>query len=260
MTSTKKREMHQQNNNIERIPSKELEGTPNLTSLWDLSNHAFTERFQYFPELGFEEGKRFEQPKDFLEEMGPDCITFILYAPGPPQEPGGSAKIIATAGCKPWHPAFKLEERIDRMREEREAREKGAKDAPEDGGEGFYTQAHEEQLLQQLEQVESVSHSDGQDDVPRWEVVTVCVHPEWQKQGLAEKLLQAVIDEVISQVKAQGKGPEFKLVVRVLKEVNESYWLSKGFKPVGEKFFEPGTFGSPTGFHISDLTRDYRTD
>lgn len=251
--------MHQQVK-IERIPSKELAKTSKLNLLWEFTNDAFADAARQHPELGFEEGKRFEQPEDFIEEMGPGGVTFIQYGPDSQQGPGGSAKIIATAGCKPWSNAYKLDQRVKRMREEREAREKGMTNGQASSGEGFYTKAHEEQLLQQLENIESVTHSDGQDDVPRWEVMTVCVRLELQKQGLAEKLLELVTDEVSSQVKAQGKGPRFKLVVRALKEINEKYWLSKGFKPVGEKFFEPGIFGSPTGFHMLDLTRDHQTN
>ncbi|KAL8718802.1 MAG: hypothetical protein Q9225_004112 [Loekoesia sp. 1 TL-2023] len=246
--------------NIERVPSKELAKTLKLNLLWEFTNDAFADAARQHPELGFAEGKRFEQPEDFIEEMGPNGITFIQYGPDSQQEPGGSARIIATAECKPWSGADKLDQRVKRMREEREAREKGMTNGQPSRGEGFYTKAHEEQLLQQLEKVESITHSDGQDDVPRWEVMTVCVRPDWQKQGLADRLLEMVTDEVRSQVEAQGKGPRFKLVVRALKEINEKYWLSKGFKPVGERFFEPGIFGSPTGFHILDLTRDHQTN
>lgn len=242
---------------IERIPTKDLANTAKLKSLWAFANDAFKDSTRKFPEMGFEEGKRFEQPDDFIEEMGPDGVTFIQYDLES-KEPDGSARIMATAGYKPWNPAFKLDDRVKRMREEREAREASRTDDETPGDKGFYTKEHEDQLLEQLEKVGSMTHSDDDDNVPRFEVVTVCVHPEYQKQGLAEKLLERVAEEVGFQVKSQNKGPDFKLVVRTMKEINEAYWLSKGFKPVGEKFFEPGLFGSPTGFHILDLTRDHR--
>ncbi|KAL8726597.1 MAG: hypothetical protein Q9166_006632 [cf. Caloplaca sp. 2 TL-2023] len=242
---------------IERTRSKDLAGSSKLNSLWEFANYAFAHRMEQYPELGFAEGKRFEQPSDFIDEMGADGTTFIQYAPNS-QKADGALRIIATAGCKPWSAALKLDERVKRMREEREAREKGMKRG-QDSKDGFYTEKHEQQLLQQLEKLGPMESHDQQVDVPRWEVMTVCVHPQWQKKGLAEKLLEKVAEEVSSQVKASGKGPEFKLMVRVLKETNEKYWLSKGFKPVGQKFFEPGLFGSLTGFHILDLSRDHRT-
>ncbi len=244
---------------IERIPTPDLADTPKLNQLWQFANDVFNDSLRQRPELGFNQGKRFEQPRDFLEEMGPNAITFIQYGRNA-KAPDERTEIIATAGCKPWHIALKLDERVERMREERRAKERES--APGQGGsdQAFYTKEHEDQLLKQLEKIGPMEHSDGQDGVPRWEVMTVCVHPDWQKQGLAEKLLDTVRKEVSSQVKAQGKGPMFKLMVRTMKEINEKYWLRKGFKPVGEKFFEPGLFDSPTGFHITDFSRDHRTD
>ncbi|KAL8701626.1 MAG: hypothetical protein Q9201_004811 [Fulgogasparrea decipioides] len=241
---------------VERIPSKDLAKTSKLQPLWEFANYAFDDNMAKYPELGFTEGKRFEQPQDFEEEMGPTGVTFIQYASISPQ-PEGSDRIIATAGCKPWSSVLMLDERVERMRKEREAREKSTPKGQELSANSFYTKEHEDQLVQQLEKVGPMVHNDGQDDVPRWEVMTVCVHPDWQKQGLADQLLNRVAEEVGSQVRMSGKGPEFKLMVRVLKEVNEKYWLRKGFKPVGEKFFEPGLFGTKTGFHIMDLSRDY---
>ncbi|KAI4132989.1 MAG: hypothetical protein LQ338_000457 [Usnochroma carphineum] len=243
---------------IERILSKGLSNTSKLKSLWAFVNDAFLDNMRQYPQLGFQEAKRYEQPEDFIEEMGPNGVTFIQYA-SESRESDGSAKIIATAGCKPWNKASKLDERVQRMRRERVAREMSSTDGPNRDSEGFYTKAHEDQLLQQLEKVGPMTHDDGDDSVPRWEVMTVCVHPERQKQGLAGKLMKMVTEEVASQVKSQGKGPEFKLVVRAMKETNEKYWVGKGFKIVAEKCFEPGLFGSPTGFHIVDLTQDHRT-
>ncbi|KAL8959801.1 MAG: hypothetical protein Q9193_003396 [Seirophora villosa] len=242
---------------IERIPSQDLAATSKLQPLWKFANDVFTDSQRHYPELGFDKGKRFERPQDFQDEMTQSGVTFIQNGRDS-REPDGAVEIIATAGCKPWNIAFGLDERVKRMMEERKTREKEAKEDPGENDEGFYTKAHEDQLLESLEKIGPMIHSDGQEDVPRWEVMIVCVHPDWQKQGLAERMLEAVREEVSSQVRAQRKGPDFKLMVRILKEINEKYWLSKGFKTVGEKFFEPGLFGSPTGFHITDLSRDHR--
>lgn len=244
---------------IERYRSRDLASVSKLDPLCDFANYVFADRQSHYPEMGFEEGQRFEQPRDFQDEMGPSGITFLQHGQDS-QDPDGNIKIIATAGCKPWNISLKLDERVERMREERRAREAELPKGSDANAGGFYTKVHEEQLVESLEKVGPMVHSDGQDDVPRWEVMTVCVHPDWQKQGLAEKLLEVVTEEVGSQVKAQGKGPRFKLMVRTMKEINEKYWLSKGFKPVGEKFFEPGLFGSPTGFHILDLSRDHEVN
>ncbi|KAL8656818.1 MAG: hypothetical protein Q9226_002534 [Calogaya cf. arnoldii] len=242
-----------------RILARDLAETPELRSLWEFANLAFAHSAQQYPEMGISEGKRFEQPSDFTEEMGINGITFIHYASSS-SEDAGNASIVATAGCKPWSSALNLDQRLKRMREEREAREKEPAKSPEHLNEGFYTKEHEDQLLKQIEKLGPEDDSQEQDGVPRWEVMTVCVHPDFQKKGLADKLLAKVADEVSSQVKSSGKGPEFKLMVRTMKEINEKYWLSKGFKPVGEKFFEAGTFGSPTGFHILDLSQDHHTN
>ncbi|KAL8771606.1 MAG: hypothetical protein Q9209_003049 [Squamulea sp. 1 TL-2023] len=243
---------------IKRIRANDLVETPELRSLWEFMNYAFAHSAQQYPEMGVSEGKRFEQPSDFTKEMGIDGVTFIHYASSS-GDPNGNGTIIATAGCKPWSPAMKLDERVKRMKEEREAREKEPANAQERGNDSFYTKEHEDQLLQQIEKLGPMTDDDEQDDIPRWEVMTVCVHPEWQKKGLADRLLEKVAEEVSSQVKSLNQGPEFKLMVRTMKEINEKYWLSKGFKPMREMFFEPGLFGSPTGFHIVDLSRDHRT-
>ncbi|KAL8861653.1 MAG: hypothetical protein Q9178_001854 [Gyalolechia marmorata] len=247
---------HQLHN--KRILAKDLVGTSELKPLWDFANFAFAHSAKQFPEMGITEGRRFEQPTDFTEEMGIDGVTFILYAPSA-LDNDSNAHIIATAGCKPWCSAFKLDRRVKRMRDEREAREKEPAKAQEGGNGGFYTKEHEDQLLRQVEKVGPMTYSKDLDDVPRWEVVTVCVHPDWQKKGLADQLLNKVAEEVSSQVKSSGGGPEFMLMVRTIKEINEKYWLGKGFEPVGEKFFEPSLFESPTGFHLLDLSRKYRT-
>ncbi|KAI4256027.1 MAG: hypothetical protein LQ352_002298 [Teloschistes flavicans] len=242
---------------VERIPTSNLANTPFLNTLVDFANNAFADRMQNHREMGFE-GKRFEQPEDFLEEMGPDGVTFIQYTIGS-QGTEGSGQIVATAGCKPFNITSKLSERADRMREEREAREKGLRKEQGSKHEAFYTKEHEDQLQHLVERMGPMVHTDGQEDVPRFEVMTVCVRPDLQGRKMADKLVERVAEEVSSQVKQAGKGPEFKLVVRLMKEINEKYWLSKGFKPVGEQSFEPGLFGSPTGFHMVDMTRDHRT-
>ncbi|KAL8953427.1 MAG: hypothetical protein Q9222_000740 [Ikaeria aurantiellina] len=236
---------------IERFRSKDLTNTAQLTSLWNFANDAFTDSVRKHPELGFSEGKRFEQPKDFIEEMGSGGVTFVQYSLDH-IETVGSAKIIATAGCKPWTNVYKFDERVNQMRKERELREKSKTNDQLDEAEGL-----DNKSLRQIEEQAPMILDERQDDVPKWEVMTVCVHPDWQKQGLADMLLQSVAKEVSSQVVAGDRGCEFKLVVRTLKEINEQYWLRKGFKTVAEKFFEPGLFGSTHGFHLLDMTRDY---
>ncbi|KAL8954082.1 MAG: hypothetical protein Q9183_007297 [Haloplaca sp. 2 TL-2023] len=203
-------------------------------------------------------GSRFERPGDFIDEMGPQGVTFIQYA-HEAEKPDSRGQIIATAGCKPFSIAFGLDERARRFKEERAARESSGATHKLSGVADFYTEANEEQLLQQAENSGPMVHTDGQDEVPRWEIMTVCVNPEMQKQGLAEDIIHRVLEEVGTLVANSGQGPHFKLVVRTLKEINEQYWTRKGFKTVGEKFFEPGLFGSPTGFHIIDMTRDHST-
>ncbi|KAL8630168.1 hypothetical protein Q9189_004089 [Teloschistes chrysophthalmus] len=224
---------------VERIPTSNLADKPLLNTLVDFANNAFDDRMQNYPEMGFE-GKRFEKAEDFLEEMGPDGVTFIQYAAGS-HETEGSGQIVATAGCKPFKNTNKLTERVESMREEREARERGLRKDQGSKHEAFYTKEHEDQLQHQAEKIGPMVHKDGQEDVPRFEVMTVCVRPDLQGRKMADKLVERVAEEVSSQVKKAGKGPEFKLVVRLMKEVNEKYWLSKGFKPVGEQFFEPAT-------------------
>ncbi|KAI4184007.1 MAG: hypothetical protein L6R41_005025 [Letrouitia leprolyta] len=250
--------MHQQAN-VERIPSKELAKTPKLKSLWKFINYAFNDSVHHHLELGFDgEHQRFDEPEHIVEEMGPNGVTFIHYAPGSAQGPMSEAKIIATAGCKPWSAASKMEERLELIKKKEAAKKDMMTNGSVTSGKSSETPLSHPPLLQQLEYAGSMEHVDGHINIPRWEVMAVCVHPEWQKQGLAEKLLGLVTEEVSSQVKFQGNRPEFKLVVRTMKEYNEEYWLSKGFGTVAEKYFEPGSFGASDGFHMLDMTRDHR--
>ncbi|KAL8939284.1 MAG: hypothetical protein Q9211_002809 [Gyalolechia sp. 1 TL-2023] len=86
--------------------------------LWGFVNYAFTDSVQYYPELGPDGNhKRFNEPEEFIEKLGPNGVTFIRYAPSSAPGPGGNAKIIATARYKLWSTASKIEERVKMMNE-----------------------------------------------------------------------------------------------------------------------------------------------
>ncbi|KAL9029384.1 MAG: hypothetical protein Q9196_002372 [Gyalolechia fulgens] len=72
----------------------------------------------YYPESGPDGNhKRFNEPEEFIEKLGPNGVTFIRYAPSSAPGPGGNAKIIATARYKLWSTASKIEERVKMMNE-----------------------------------------------------------------------------------------------------------------------------------------------
>ena len=247
----------------DRIPTTDIAKSRELIPLWDFANRAFGDRLDKTPQLRMMGLPRFEKPDDFLDEMGPDGVSFILYAKDL-GDPECEEKIIATAGYKPFSKVLELGEKVNRIKAAREAQnrttiaEKKEDSTTRVGNESSGAE-NEHQLFTQLEKLGPMEHKDDSDDVPRYEVMTVCVHPQWQKQGLADKMLGTVQEEVASLVRSQGKGPEFKLVVRALKETNEAYWTSKGFKTVGTKAFEAGLFGDSAEFTLLDMIRDHST-
>ena len=258
-----------------RIPSRELASYPKLSALTDLINIAFTASAQQYPGLYDAERKRFEEPSDFLDELGPKGITFITFA-----TTGGLSsdepELVATTSYIPFASLMKFSKLRQSLESEMKAtklREQLEVERPEMNGRVDYTDPTTEndavpgidaKLEQELElgqhtQSEMSVDDDSDKDILKIAVSFVAVAPAWQKHGLASKLLRRVVEEIKSQAKVQGRK-DFTLVLNTMKEINDSYWTSKGFKAMGEESFPPGPLGSKTGFTISRMSRKHAVD
>ena len=241
-----------------RITSQDLESYPELSTLTDLINNTFTAAGRQYPGLYDAERKRFEKPSDFLEELGPSGVSFITFALDG-EFPSGKAEIVATTSYKPFESLSKGSHLRDELEAER--RKQGGKMDPitpttkSDVLPGF--DAKLEQEPQPVDTMSAVSKvQESHTDALKVAVSFVAVAPAWQKHGLASRLLNTVVDEVHAQAIAQGRK-DFTLVLDTMKEINGSYWTSKGFETVEEDPFPAGSFGSKSGFTMSRMSRNH---
>lgn len=124
---------------------------------------------------------------------------------------------------------------------------------------------------------------EGEDDIwPKWEILAMAVHPTLQGRGLASTLLGQVIEEIKIRAASSipsptstnqnsvnsrgglatgnpreevvGKG-KVMLMLSTMLELNESYYLKRGFISTAVRRFEPGTMGSRDGFSVVEMMR-----
>ncbi len=125
---------------------------------------------------------------------------------------------------------------------------------------------------------------DKEDDGwPKWEILAMAVHPTLQGRGLASRLLEQVIAEIKSRASAslsrqsptrhdqsgvdganqagildgEGKVAKAKvmLMLSTMLEMNEAYYLKRGFISTDVRRFGPGTMGSKCGFSAVEMMR-----
>ncbi|CAD6570095.1 MAG: hypothetical protein ASARMPRED_003491 [Alectoria sarmentosa] len=130
----------------------------------------------------------------------------------------------------------------------------------------------------------------GDEGWPQWEILAMAVHPRLQGRGLASTLLGQAIDEVKIRAaaassllaplaptptrhhhhhrqKSTGHRPEngngevakgkgkVMLMLSTMLELNESFYLKRGFTTTAVRRFEPGTMGSVDGFSAVEMMR-----
>lgn len=49
----------------------------------------------------------------------------------------------------------------------------------------------------------------------------------------------------------------FRLMLRTVKEINESFWSKQGFRTVESRFVGAGHSGSVEGFHMLEMSRQH---
>ncbi len=246
-----------------RIHSRDLASYRRLSALTDLVNNAFTAAGRLYPGLYDPERKRFEKPSNFLEEMGPDGVTFITFASNG-GDSGDEPEMVATTSYKPMSGHLKESTRSLRdMLEEMLKAEKWVQDGEKDHASrpskndavpGLDTQLKGEPYFGEHTQSPTPVVEESRGIALKVAVCVVAVAPAWQKHGLASELLSRIVDEINSEAIAHGRE-DFTLVLNTMKEINGSYWTSKGFKTREEQEFPPGIFGSRDGFTLSRMSR-----
>ena len=170
---------------------------------------------------------RLQSKMQILQELGSDASTYILYSSSTSTAPNTVSALLATASFQPFTGGFPADMSNNA---------KSFKNAPAPLPEGCIA----------------------------WELKLMAVDPQIQKRGVASTLLSIIEADVqkrasaISAAKAaNGESliKETQLKLSTIREINEEFFLKKGFKVVGEKKHPPGTYGSKTGFTTSDLTK-----
>ncbi|KAL9072353.1 MAG: hypothetical protein Q9161_003672 [Pseudevernia consocians] len=209
---------------------------------------------------------RLQSLTQLSSELEPDGFTFLMFSSETSQHeeiegltinsPKG-ATLIASASAKPYLPT-----------------------KPEDAGDMTHLlfkrpppDAREFDMND-----ESENSDGGEERWPKWEILAVAVHPSLQGRGLASVLLERVIEEIKSRASASMPAPDPKrqqkddlddvsesegkvgngkvmLMLSTMLELNESYYLKRGFTTTSVRRFEPGTMGSIDGFSAVEMMR-----
>ena len=119
----------------------------------------------------------------------------------------------------------------------------------------------------------------GDEGWPKWEILAMAVHPRLQGRGLASTLMAQAIEEIKTRAAAAASVPaptptphrqkstghhpgngevakgKVMLMLSTMLELNEPYYLKRGFTTTAVRRFEPGTVGSVDGFSVVEMMR-----
>lgn len=156
-----------------RLAAKDLSSFPKLPELVALLNKAFVTSWETIPGLVGPGSVRYENAQIFLGDMLPHAVLYITL--------NDDSFPVAMAGYKPWETEWK---QTARMVDSAEA----------------VTMAAQAPLQTDL-------------SLPTYEIISVVVDPDWQKFGLASRLVNTVEDEIKEVVRTRG-GSEHRLMIR----------------------------------------------
>ena len=213
---------------------------------------------------------RLQSLSQLSSELEPDGFTTLMFSSevSPEKDVEGlvadeetGATLIATASAKPY---------VETQLEGKQLREKTHllfKRPPPDRSEP---------------KADTDGRGDEEDkDRPKWEILAMAVHPTLQGRGLASTLLEQVITEIKSRASAsiarptaprhrqdsldraghpetldrKGKAAKGKvmLMLSTMLEMNEAYYLKRGFITTAVRRFGPGTLGSRDGVSVAEM-------
>lgn len=204
---------------------------PLLPQLVSVINRAYGAGHVSGPKEYFPPNKlRLKSSQELVEDLGPDCFTFIVTqsmveetetgSPNPSKHPT-LRRVLGTASGRPFtRPRVVM----------------NVEPAP-------VSPWVPKIALQKLDDP----------DIVQWELKLMGVDPGLQKQGLASYMIDLVIGEIKQRV--VGEKREVWMVFTTMKELNGPYYSKRGFLSVSETVIQPGHMGSRDGFTILELAK-----
>ena len=240
-----------------------LNASLHLPALFKLINHCFnvSHNSKGRSLLPSSPTSRLKTHNQLSEEIGPDAFTIIMLAQDTSTQvrgeeigkrEGDGDTVIATASAKPYVPPepYNNEAGIGETSEKLFKRQPG-------GDKAFAAYA----------------------ELPKWEILCMCVEPTLQGRGIAGQLMGLTVEEIKRRVvegtgeaqeskmgqknvygedrngtKEKAKG-EVLLMLSSMQELNESYYAKRGWQTTGVRRFPPGTLGSRDGFGVVEMMK-----
>ncbi|MCJ1353962.1 MAG: hypothetical protein MMC33_003949 [Icmadophila ericetorum] len=216
---------------VHLLSNARLTQFPLLCQVLSVINQAFTSCHvvgtkEYFPP----NQPRIRSPQELVEDLGPDCFTIVVTQSMEELTDSQSLdlnrhlilrRVLGTASCRPF-----IRPRVVMNVEPAPISPWVPKVA--------------------LEKLDDPS-------VSQWELKLMAVDPSLQRQGLASKMIDLVIEEIKRRV--GGGKREVWMVFTTMKEFNEAYYSKRGCVSVSETVIEPGTRNSRDGFTILEMAK-----
>ena len=231
------------------VPHEHLPSSPFLPLLPPLLNPAFRIGHSSTGTLPLELD-RLQSDEQFYDELQEDSWSYFLYyTPDTTsnlesdEKTGVPNSLLASVAFQPFRPDFALTNR------------KGS-DRVKEASKTFKTV--------------SIPVPEG---CQAWEVRLLAVDLSVQRQGVAMWMMKCLEAEVIRKAReaagaagalhtgAQEKtmvNGELKIQLRLstIREINEGFWMRRGFRTTVEKKLPPGCWGSPNGFTMLEMAKD----
>lgn len=225
-----------------------LASSPYLIPLFTLTNDAFSYSHsesvagkEYLPKsMG-----RYRQPTDIFDELGPEGFCMLAF------EDAESTEIIGTISARPFNA-----QRVEKG-EKNHARFL-FKRAPSTHA---TTLRNGRDATEKAGKVQEVEQALLDPDIENWELLASVVTFRVKGMGLASKLMEMCIDELrrMSLIKYRDRGGQGEvkmgLYLSTMKELNEEYYLKRGWVTTAENKIEKGVMGSRDGFSVAEMVR-----
>nr|POE53533.1 hypothetical protein CFP56_28755 [Quercus suber] len=214
---------------LTRYEPAQLAVLATLPAMQTMLNHAFRETFLSHKILSHVQ--RLRDTTQFLEEIGTDAGTFtyvLTFA-------AASTEIIATASAHRYVQPVLMAQADEDIKKRHQT----------------FTRF----------QVPESAQPDETWDVDVWELKTMAVALNAQRQGLAGLLMRAAEDEVKARFRDGGKvenGARRRRCVMLLStimELNGEFYKHKGYVCGSQKTFPAGHLGSEAGFTIGHFSK-----
>ncbi|KAF5568030.1 acyl n-acyltransferase [Fusarium phyllophilum] len=170
-------------------------------------------------------GERIQHDTQIVDEIGTNGFTVVMSC---------ADEIVGTASVKNWKPSIQ---------------ENDWKPAGHYAGRS----ADEASAMDAVPSIPEAVSCEG--DV---EVFMVAVKPglQYRKKGVAEGLLRACEQQLKKQF--GPKTDPVRVILRVVREINSQYWLKKGYRIIGERYYPPLTWDVEKAFILLAMRKDIR--